>query len=124
MLSLVISFMGIKLRWFRHRLTLDQPENQTEAPVLLRTTSVTEIRENCARGVYRQSVDAEALVFNDLPSVPLRNGKTKTKSSKYHLSEWNVISHQMLIATIENLLHVIMLIMDVYASAISYRYRN
>lgn len=82
MLSLVISFMGIKLRWFRHRLTLEQPPNQVASPVLMRTTSVTEFRENCARGVYRQSLDDEALILSEKPSVPSTNVKAKTKSSK------------------------------------------
>ena len=83
MLSLVIAVMGIKLRWFRHRLTLDQPESQSESPVLLRTTSVTEFRENCARGVYRQSSGDDSIIIPDNSSnVPL-NGKTKTKTSKY-----------------------------------------
>lgn len=81
-MSLVIAVMGIKLRWFRHRLTLDQPESQSESPVLLRTTSVTEFRENCARGVYRQSLGDDVILPISSSNVPL-NGKTKTKTSKY-----------------------------------------
>lgn len=81
MMSLVITFMGIKLKWFRHRLTFDH-ENQVASPVLLRTTSVTEIRENCARGIYRQSFDSEALSYReDLPPQrPAGNEKIKSKS--------------------------------------------
>lgn len=76
--------MGIKLKWFRHRLTLEQPEiaTDTPAPALMRTTSVTEFRENCARGVYRQAVDSESLILSEKPSNPATNGKTKTKTSK------------------------------------------
>ncbi|CRK99011.1 CLUMA_CG012162, isoform A [Clunio marinus] len=53
-----INAMGIKFRWFRHRLTLEQPERVEVSPVLLRTTSFTEYRENCSIGVYhdRQSI--------------------------------------------------------------------
>lgn len=50
-------FMGIKLRWFRHRLTFEQPDNSV---VLLRATH--EIRENCSIGVYRQSNDVENVI--------------------------------------------------------------
>lgn len=78
MLSLVITLVGVKW-WFRHRLTLDQPINQVESPVLLRTTSVTEIRENCARGVYRQSSDNDSLI---VPASPSTNGKANAKNSK------------------------------------------
>lgn len=109
MLSLVISFMGIKLRWFRHRLTLEQAPPQVESPVLLRTTSITEFRENCARGVYRQSTDAESIVFMEQPLSPSMN-ETKKKS------EWlQVLIDQLsLISAIENLLHDLM---AVYASS-------
>lgn len=78
LMSLVVTVMGIKLRWFRHRLTFEQPADD---PVLLKTTSVTEIRENCARGVYRQSVDPESQTYQDIPSKVVINGKTKTKSN-------------------------------------------
>lgn len=101
MLSFVITFLGIKLKWFRHRLTFDQTETQAEGtPVLLRTTSVTEFRENCARGVYRRSEDAESMIFNDNSTVPKVNGhaKTKTKSSKYSSTSHGI--NQTLIAVI------------------------
>lgn len=83
MLSLVISIVGIKLRWFRHRLTLEQAPTQVESPVLLRTTSETEYRENCARGVYRQSTDAESMIFLEQPAISPTNGKKKTKNSEW-----------------------------------------
>ena len=83
MISLVIAVMGIKLRWFRHRLTFDQPESQIDSPVLLRTTSTTEVRHNCARGVYRQSVDAEAFIGVEKPSIVNGNDKVKAKNSKF-----------------------------------------
>lgn len=72
--------MGIKLRWFRHRLTLEQPPAQAESPVLLRTTSVTEYRENCARGVYRQSNDFESMILAEQSTIPSTNGKKKKNS--------------------------------------------
>lgn len=102
MLSLVITIMGIKLRWFRHRLTLEQPDAQIESPVLLRTTSATEFRENCARGVYRQSSGEDALIFpNDASTVPSTERK-KTKTSKYlKCLKWCLLSY-LLIAVIEN----------------------
>jgi hypothetical protein len=78
MMSLVVTVMGIKLKWFRHRLTFEQPENQVASPVLMRTSSVTEIRENCAGGVYRQSFDAEALIIREKPET---NGNPRPKSS-------------------------------------------
>lgn len=82
MLSLVISLIGVKW-WFRHRLTLEQAPQQVESPVLLRTTSATEIRENCARGVYRQSTDIEALVFSDNSTKQTNSGvKAKTNTSE------------------------------------------
>jgi hypothetical protein len=81
MISLVVSVMGIKLKWFRHRLKFVQPENDIESPVLLRTTSVTEFRENCARGVYRQSVDAESQIIREDSQKPVTNGKTKAKNN-------------------------------------------
>lgn len=108
MLSLVISFMGIKLKWFRHRLTLEQPETATDTPALLRTTSVTEFRENCARGVYRQSVDSESLVLSEKPSNPATNGKAKTKTSKCS-SAWYHPSN--LISIIEESVHVLIDVM-------------
>lgn len=95
MLSLVISVMGIKLRWFRHRLTLEQAPPQVESPVLLRTTSGTEFRENCARGVYRQSTDAESIIFLEQPSISSTNEKKKMKNSeclKVPYSDRSVIS--------------------------------
>lgn len=96
MLSLVISFLGIKLKWFRHRLTLEQPASFVESPVLLRTTSVTEIRENCARGVYRQSADIDSLVFQEEPSTSSTTAKAvKVKPRKYlKWSHKQAISHQ------------------------------
>lgn len=94
MLSFVITFLGIKLKWFRHRLTFDQNEAQTEGtPVLLKTTSITEFRENCARGVYRRAEDAESLMATENLTAPKSNGQAKTKSSKnfkyFHL----IINH-------------------------------
>lgn len=108
MLSLVISFMGIKLKWFRHRLTLEQPEIATDTPALLRTTSATEFRENCARGVYRQSVDSESLILSEKPSNPATNGKAKTKASKCS-SGYNHPSN--LISIIGESLHVLIDVM-------------
>lgn len=115
MLSFVITLMGIKW-WFRHRLTLDHPP-QVESPVLLRPSSVTEIRENCARGVYRQSVDAESLLQYESPSRrSTTDTKAKTKSSKWLcLSSGCLIIHHILIAICYNL-H---LFNDRYASCLS-----
>ena len=77
MISLVVTVIGIKLKWFRHRLTFKQPEDQGAIPVLLKTTSVTEIRENCAGGVFR-SFDEESLIVRE---EPVTNGNSRPKSS-------------------------------------------
>lgn len=108
MMSLVITVMGIKLKWFRHRLTFEQPENQVASPVLLRTTSVTEIRENCARGIYKQTFDEESFIIRDSPK-PITNGKTKAKSnSKWLLKCFSIIFLSQL-QTFYTLHYVIML---------------
>jgi hypothetical protein len=105
MMSLVITVMGIKLKWFRHRLTFEQPENQVTTPVLLRSASLKEIRENCSGGVYRQSVDEEALIIRERQET---NVETRPKSS----SECFPI---MFLISITNFLHILLLI---YASTI------
>lgn len=93
-LSFAISFMGIKLKWFRHRLTFEQSASQAEAPVILRTTSVTEFRENCSRGVYRQSLDSESLIFSEkISTLPASgSGKAKIKTRKCHSTQSTVLS--------------------------------
>jgi hypothetical protein len=95
-LSFVISFMGIKWGWFRHRLTFEQSERQAEAPVILRTTSMTEFRENCSRGVYRQSLDSESLIISEKVSTlpPSGEGKQKIKTRKCHSIQSTVVLSQ------------------------------
>lgn len=102
MLSFVITIVGIKFRWFRHRLSFEQPEAQIESPVLLRTSSITEIRENCARGVYRKSSGDDSFMLSaEKTSVSTANGKTKAKGSKCFKC-FDAISNYMLITFIEN----------------------
>lgn len=113
MLSFVITIVGIKFRWFRHRLSFEQPEAQIESPVLLRTSSITEIRENCARGVYRQSSgDDSFMLSTEKTSISTTNGKSKAKSSKCFKC-FDAISNYMLIKFMKTqLVHIIV---DVYA---------
>jgi len=61
------------------------PSNESPA-VVLRSTSVTEIRENCSTGVYRQSLDAEAFVETTRPLTNgMTNGQSRSQTCRYLL---------------------------------------
>jgi hypothetical protein len=72
--SLVMSlFYGLKLKWFRYRFNLPSTEN----PILMRTHSVSEIRENCSTGIYRHTINAdEILIMTNNSTI---NAKSKSR---------------------------------------------
>ncbi|KAG5680708.1 hypothetical protein PVAND_010199 [Polypedilum vanderplanki] len=71
-----VIFFGIKLRWFRYRMNMQE----SESPVLLRSHSVTEIRENCSAGQYRQSLHEDMLIRTNNEFQP---PSTSSSSSSY-----------------------------------------
>ena len=73
LVSLVVTVLGIKLRWFRHRLTFEEPvDNST----FNNQGSSFEIRESCARGLYRQTLDVELLESLSAPVVAQQTPQT------------------------------------------------
>lgn len=66
LVSLIVTVLGIKLRWFRHRLTFEEP---IDNPSLDSHGGSFEIRDSCARGLYRKTLDLEML--ESLSSAPV-----------------------------------------------------
>lgn len=82
-------FFGIKLKWFRYRMNFP---NEQENPVMLRAHSVTEIRENCSVGCYRQSLQEDTLIRIDNESrstTPPSSSSDNVKSKSKCLSNYN-----------------------------------
>lgn len=73
LVSLIVTVLGIKLRWFRHRLTFDKPLDNSS---LNSHESSFEIRESCVRGFYRQTLDVEVLESLSRPVVKQQNSQT------------------------------------------------
>ena len=69
LVSLIVTVLGIKLRWFRHRLTFEEPIDNSQG-------SSFEIRESCARGLYRQTLDVELLESLSGPVVKQQSPQT------------------------------------------------
>lgn len=69
-------FIGIKLRWFRYRMNIPH-----DSPVLLRAQSVTEIRENCSEGHYRQSFQEDVPIRGDSASQQMSSPPSSSSYS-------------------------------------------
>lgn len=89
--AIVVSiFFGIKLRWFRYRMKMKVP-NIEESPVLLRTTTVTEVRENCSIGRYSYIDDnspgrSSSTTGNYMPQLASSSSfSVKSKNSEYKI---------------------------------------
>lgn len=73
LVSLIVTVLGIKLRWFRQRLTFEEP---IDNPSLDSHGGSFEIRDSCARGLYRKTLDLEMLESLSAPVVTQRNTQT------------------------------------------------
>ena len=86
-------FFGIKLRWFRYRMKFPSVEEEaTTSPVLLRTNSMTDVRQSCSTGRYSYFEDNSTAVsitnYSPITSPPT----TSTISSPPPTSSSNVKS--------------------------------
>lgn len=91
-------FFGIKLRWklFRYRMKFPsvEEESTTSPPVLLRTHSMTDVRQGCSNGRYSYFEDNTAVSTSNYSPItsppttstistsPTSSSNVKSKKSK------------------------------------------
>lgn len=90
-------FFGIKLRWFRYRMKFPsvEEESTTSPPVLLRTHSMTDVRQGCSNGRYSYFEDNSTAVSTSnyspitsppttstISTSPTTSSNVKSKKSK------------------------------------------